>query len=115
MESVYRNSYCNIAAADAEDSTGGLFRERDPQNVIAPLFAIAEGSTVFGSQKWRVLRGDLWEHGLLSKALYTRGWVYQGLYNQMPRLPCTNQTQKECLRPESCTSANIRSSGIARA
>lgn len=78
MEQVYRNSYCNIAAADAEDSTGGLFREREPQHVIASHLEIPKGSSMFGSQRWRVLRGDLWEHGLLRKPLYKRGWVYQG-------------------------------------
>ncbi|KAF2130073.1 HET-domain-containing protein [Dothidotthia symphoricarpi CBS 119687] len=77
MEQVYRNSYCNIAAADAVNSAGGLFREREPHKVTPAHFEISGGSPMFGTQKWRVVRADLWENGLLRKPLYTRGWVYQ--------------------------------------
>lgn len=78
MEKVYRHSYCNIAAADARDGDGGLFRVRNPQDIIAPCFQLSKESAIFGNQKWCVFRGDLWEHELLKKPLYTRGWVYQG-------------------------------------
>lgn len=78
MEKVYRNSYCNIAAADAADSAGGLFRSRDPYSVTASQVEMAMGSLTFGTHRWRVLRADLWDNELLRMPLYTRGWVYQG-------------------------------------
>lgn len=80
MEKVYRNSFCNIAAADAEDSTGGLFRQREPRNVLPALLELTDESPFFGRQRWVVLRSDLWNEGLLEKPLYKRGWVYQGQY-----------------------------------
>lgn len=78
MEKVYRNSYCNIAAADAEDSTGGLFRPRDPYGVMLSRLETTSGSLLFGRHRWRVLRADMWDNGLLRMPLYKRGWVYQG-------------------------------------
>lgn len=78
MHKVYRNSYCNIAAADAKDSQGGLFRKREPQDVLPARFEADGVSAMFGRGPWRVLRHDLWEHGLLSRPLYSRGWVFQG-------------------------------------
>lgn len=78
MHKVYRNSYCNIAAADATDSKGGLYRERDPYQALLARFEAPKGSLLFGKQRWRVVRGDIWEHDLLKRPLYSRGWVYQG-------------------------------------
>ncbi|OAL56116.1 HET-domain-containing protein [Pyrenochaeta sp. DS3sAY3a] len=77
MEKVYRNSFCNIAAADAGDSTGGLFRQREAQNVMPALLELPDETPIFGSRRWVVLRSDLWDQGLLGKPLYKRGWVYQ--------------------------------------
>jgi len=78
MHKVYRNSYCNIAAADAEDSQSGLFRKRKPQDVIPAYFETDGVSSLLGKQAWRVIREDLWESGLLARPLYKRGWVFQG-------------------------------------
>lgn len=78
MHKVYRNSYCNIAAADSKDSKGGLYREREPYQVLPSHFEAPGNSFLFGKEKWRVVRGDIWEHGLLKRPLYARGWVYQG-------------------------------------
>jgi hypothetical protein len=113
MEKVYRNSYCNIAAADARDSTGGLFRQREPQDVISSYFEVLKGSPVFGKQRWRVVRDDLWEQGLLSKPLYERGWVYQGQYIPQTSILSAHDVQSVCLPPGSYTSADIRFSGTA--
>ena len=79
MHKVYRHSYCNLAAADSADSTGGLFRNREPWQVLPPRF-ISEGrNTTFGNsgKAWRVVREDLWKDGLLQTPLYIRGWVFQ--------------------------------------
>ncbi|KAF2639196.1 HET-domain-containing protein [Massarina eburnea CBS 473.64] len=75
---VYRNSYCNIAAADSKDPAGGLFRERDPYDVLPAKFESDERSPMFGGKKiWNVLRGDVWDQMLLKTSLYTRGWLFQ--------------------------------------
>ena len=80
MHKVYRNSYCNIAAVDAKDSRGGLYRKREPYEALPSHFEASGNSSIFGQKKWRVIRGDIWNFGLLKRPLYTRGWVYQGRF-----------------------------------
>jgi len=78
MEQVYRNSFCNIAAADSESGAGGLFRQREARDVLPASLDPDGVSHVLGKRRWVVVRGDLWDQGLLEKPLYKRGWVYQG-------------------------------------
>lgn len=78
MHQVYRNSYCNIAIVDSADSTGGLFRDRDPEDVAPLRYQAKVESPMFGSKVWRIVPGDLWDRELLSTKLYGRGWVFQG-------------------------------------
>ena len=78
MHQIYRYSYCNLAAAVSVDSRGGLFRERDPEQIIPVLFKAGSKSSMLGSREWRILPGDLWEDQLLQNPLYKRGWVFQG-------------------------------------
>lgn len=78
MEQVYRNSFCNIAAADSEDGAGGVFRQREARDVLPATLDLDDASHILGKRRWVVLRGDLWDQGLLEKPLYKRGWVYQG-------------------------------------
>jgi hypothetical protein len=80
MHQVYRNSYCNIAIADSADDAGGVFRDRNPNNV-APVRYLPDHSpksAMFGSKAWRVVAGDMYESELLNTKLYVRGWVFQG-------------------------------------
>ncbi|KAF2798055.1 HET-domain-containing protein [Melanomma pulvis-pyrius CBS 109.77] len=77
MHKVYRNSYCNIAAVDSKDSTGGLFRERKQHQVLPASFEGDGNSPMFGNKIWRAVREDLWEQDLLKTPLYGRGWVFQ--------------------------------------
>ncbi|KAL6711647.1 hypothetical protein ACN47E_004581 [Coniothyrium glycines] len=77
MHKVYRNSYCNIAAADAAESQGGLFRSRAPQDVLPAKLDCHASTTMFAKGSWRIVREDLWDHGLLQRPLYKRGWVFQ--------------------------------------
>lgn len=78
MHQVYRNSYCNIAVVDSSDSTGGLFRERDPNDVAPVRYEPAKESAMFGDKAWRVMSSNVWDSELLSSSLYLRGWVFQG-------------------------------------
>lgn len=97
MEQVYRNSYCNIAAADAENGAGGLFRQREARTVMPPVLELDDPSHILGRQKWVVLRADMWDHGLLERPLYKRGWVYQGQYSHLSlRADLTNFRAYAC-------------------
>jgi hypothetical protein len=78
MHKVYRNSYCNIAAADSEDSRGGLFRPRDPSCILPGRYQGNGSSTMLGTTPWRIVPEDLWQAKLLESSIYTRGWVFQG-------------------------------------
>ncbi|WDK21639.1 heterokaryon incompatibility protein [Colletotrichum graminicola] len=77
MHKVYRNSFCNIAAADSRNHTEGLFRPRLRHGFAPVYYASRTPSRVFGDAVWRVLEHDHWDRGLLSRHLYTRGWVFQ--------------------------------------
>lgn len=114
MHKVYRNSYCNIAAADAEDSKSGLFRKRNPQDVIPAYFETDGSSALLGKQRWRIVREDLWNSDLLSRPLYKRGWVFQGQSVQHNHRQRPTMKQNECSRPEYYTSPVARSSGIVQ-
>lgn len=76
MHQVYRNSYCNLTAADSTGGDGGLFRERLAGEVI-PLKVCAPNSKLLGGGNWRVFPTDLWDRQLMSQHLFTRAWVYQ--------------------------------------
>ncbi|OJD30377.1 heterokaryon incompatibility protein [Diplodia corticola] len=90
MHDVYRGSWCNIAAVDAGDAGGGLFRgggvgeeEGGREAVVVPGTYRVEGegaASVFGGRKggtWRVVSGDMWQRELLGTPLYKRAWVFQ--------------------------------------
>lgn len=77
MHKVYRNSYCNLAAADSKDCHGGLFRDRT-YDVLSAKFE-SESSPRFNGRSWRIVSSDLWDRELLGSPLYTRGWVFQGV------------------------------------
>lgn len=40
MGQVYSNCYLNIAATDSENSTQGLFRDRDPREAGCPYIPV---------------------------------------------------------------------------
>ncbi|KAK1636318.1 heterokaryon incompatibility protein-domain-containing protein [Colletotrichum phormii] len=78
MHKVYRNSWCNLAAADSRDHTRGLFRERAAE-VVPVRYESEQPSVTFGDMVWRIFPADLWDRDLLGSHLYTRGWVFQAL------------------------------------
>ena len=90
MHRVYRNSYCNIAASDSEDKDGGLFppKEAPPRDttvMVPPQYTPTCSSPTFGTRTWAVLMHDMWQEQVLSKVLYTRGWMFQGRYTSLLR------------------------------
>jgi hypothetical protein len=80
MHKVYRYSYCNFAAADSEDSRGGLFRSRNPADILPGRFQGDGSSAMLGTATWRIVPENLWETELLNSSIYTRGWVFQGMH-----------------------------------
>jgi hypothetical protein len=78
MHKVYRYSYCNIVAADSEHADGGLFRQRTPDDVLPVEYRGAGANYHLGEKTWTIVPADLWEKELLSSAIYSRGWVFQG-------------------------------------
>jgi hypothetical protein len=77
MHKVYQNSFCNIVAADSKDSTGGLFRAREPRSVF-DLDDVSDTDDNCTAREWIMLDKDLWSEHLLQSPIYTRGWVFQG-------------------------------------
>lgn len=77
MHKVYRYSYCNIAIADSADSKGGLFRTREPDEILPGRYE-SNGMGKLDVGSWRILNADLWKEELLGTKIYTRGWVFQG-------------------------------------
>jgi hypothetical protein len=82
MHLVYRNAHVNIAASHSQDRDGGLFFDREGEDIVAPLYRPTRETAFFSRHRsWRVLRRDLWNRDLLKSWLYTRGWVFQGVYS----------------------------------
>jgi hypothetical protein len=79
MHKVYRFSFCNIAIADSADSKGGLFRSRDPTRILPGRYE-SDGTGKLDVGIWRILNADLWKEELLGTKIYTRGWVFQGMF-----------------------------------
>ncbi|GKT76465.1 heterokaryon incompatibility protein [Colletotrichum tofieldiae] len=77
MHKVYRNSYCNLAAADSKNCHGGLYRNRT-SDALPVKYSPKTSSLRFSGRDWLVLSSDLWDKVLLGSPLYTRGWVFQG-------------------------------------
>uniref|UniRef100_L2G647 Heterokaryon incompatibility protein n=1 Tax=Colletotrichum fructicola (strain Nara gc5) TaxID=1213859 RepID=L2G647_COLFN len=71
MHKVYRNSYCNLAAADSKDCHGGLFRVR-ANDVLPTKFVSERFSRRFSNRSWRIVSSDLWDRELLGSPLYTQ-------------------------------------------
>ena len=79
MDKVYFNSYCNLSAADASDSTEGLFRFRQPQFCGTVSFKAETSRVDLDTQPADyVLHEDIfWKRHVLDAKLNSRGWVFQ--------------------------------------
>jgi hypothetical protein len=105
MDKVYIHSYLNIAAADAADSTKGLFRYRHPillgrQRVTVNTEGIKlDPACTDYLMEHRPLWGDILE----TSPLHKRGWVLQERF-LAPRVLhfCRNQLFWECKAHLAC-------------
>jgi hypothetical protein len=88
MHKVYRQSYCNIVAADSMDGYGGLFRRREPHDILPVEYQGTGANHHLGERTWTVVPANLWEKELLSSDIYSRGWVFQGEQSLQLR-PCS--------------------------
>ena len=77
MTTVYGNSFLNIAAANARNSTEGLFRRRDA-HALPPSVTSADWDDP--DMDYKVVREDFWKGEVLSEPLYSRAWVFQGWF-----------------------------------
>src|SRR5438034_2107576 len=88
MHRVYSNSWCNIAAAGAVDSSEGLFFSRDPGHVnpVQTHFLLkktVEKRGIFNISKvesrglYDISEVDFWKNNVLDAPLNRRGWVLQ--------------------------------------
>jgi len=79
MDKVYFNSYCNLSAADASDSTEGLFRSRQPQ-FCGPInfeAEISHAETDTQPVDYVLHERIFWKRHVLDAKLNSRGWVFQ--------------------------------------
>ncbi|KAL1637221.1 hypothetical protein SLS58_009408 [Diplodia intermedia] len=77
MHLVYSNSWCNLAATGAKDSSVGLFLDRDPSLVLpfqAGVWAWEDESI---SKPHTIFRTDTWNTYVYNSVLEQRGWVLQ--------------------------------------
>ncbi|KAK8059246.1 HET-domain-containing protein [Apiospora saccharicola] len=77
MHLVYRNSYCNLAAAASRHCEGGLFQERQRTAGFGGDIVETSEKSRFGKGRWRVFPAEYWSDQLLMEPLYRRGWVFQ--------------------------------------
>jgi hypothetical protein len=115
MNKVYLHSYCNISAADAEDSTKGLFRARRLQlygsmSVDVNLEGFESDS---GLRKCIMTDAFLWLRNVADALLNRRGWVLQERLLS-PRILhfCRDEIFWECREHAACESDPKGSSSV---
>jgi hypothetical protein len=128
MYQVYRNSYCNISATAAKNSSRGLYAERDPQHLWGEEVnfntedVLRVGADLQRSrepqghealiQRCNIVDPSLWQRKVDSAPVNTRAWVLQERL-LAPRVLhfCEDQIAWECRELDASESA---STGIAR-
>jgi hypothetical protein len=75
MGKVYANSWLNIAATAANDSSQGCFRTRDLSRMVHHLIGPSHDSA--GTTSWVLTPWDMWSHAIEQATLNKRGWVLQ--------------------------------------
>ena len=76
MGKVYSNSYCNISATAALDSSKGLFHERSAK-IVRPMYAsmaVEDDSYNGSSIEYSIVNRSLWLRQVTNTPLNVRGW-----------------------------------------
>jgi hypothetical protein len=76
MGAVYSNATCNIAASDAEEPTGGLFRERNVSD-MQPFSLDFPVTKYYKTFCFRESNTQSWKRDMNEGPLHNRGWVFQ--------------------------------------
>lgn len=104
MNKVYRNSSLTLAATASPDAYGGLFRDRDPYDIIPPELEIPMGMKGrVENVKCSVIPMRLWASEVRNGPLNKRAWVVQERL-LAPRTVhfCNQQIFWECCQLEAC-------------
>lgn len=87
MHKVYKNSYLNISADWGDNSSTGLFQQRDPlTHSLAPLRLHSNISELFGQRGhgdeviFQLFSHFMWRDNVEESHISTRGWVLQERY-----------------------------------
>lgn len=76
MRQVYSNSFCNISATAAEDSSQGLFRERLIDHEWTSVVSL-KADDMEHSKRFLALDLSFWEKYILNAPVNKRSWVLQ--------------------------------------
>ena len=82
MDKIYGSAYCNISAAAAKHSNGGLFFDRNPENlweddVYLSTSSISDDTNRATTQRCTVIDPNFWDKQVDDAPVNTRGWVLQ--------------------------------------
>ncbi|KAF4807360.1 hypothetical protein CGCSCA5_v013440 [Colletotrichum siamense] len=79
MHKVYSYSYCNISASGAQDSSKGLFFQRDPRQSLTENVTICTEGLGLGEDyvDCTIVNLEFWSHAVGQCPLNKRGWVLQ--------------------------------------
>ena len=75
MSQVYSNSICNISALDAQDSTGGLFFDRETSNI--PYCTVTARRKFKRKRVYQCAYTHFWSDSVQYAPLTRRAWVLQ--------------------------------------
>jgi hypothetical protein len=119
MESVYKDSYCNLAATGASDSRGGLFGDRDtayckpvyinlgPSTCVEPVSSYdspdATKESLLKPGMYSIYEEGIWVREIERSPLLKRAWVLQERLLARRVLHFSpNQVFFECLQHQAC-------------
>ncbi|KAL9078082.1 MAG: hypothetical protein Q9157_002993 [Trypethelium eluteriae] len=82
MDKIYGSAYCNISATASKDSHGGLFFNRNPENlweddVYLSTSSVSDDANPATTQRCTVIDPTFWDRQVDSAPVNTRGWVLQ--------------------------------------
>ncbi|RDW71521.1 hypothetical protein BP6252_08084 [Coleophoma cylindrospora] len=95
MASVYHNSFINLSATSASDSSFGLFAPHHPPNTVQ--VAHPTSSKNYKIETYSVIESDAYERRIEKGIVNTRAWVLQERYISARNLHfCKDQIAWEC-------------------